>query len=805
MLRQGNWTTQAASGASGGSYLYSSSPDDVLTLYFTGTTIEVVYVAGMTLGILALEVDGIVLRSVITTAETTQFGSRAKIDYLTDEGHTLRVYASQGVVAVDAFYGMVVSSIKSDDSTSVVAQAESRYLYCDGYNLSIVSQATGWGTFGNDYSYDTDMSADGRYVVFTSYASNLDLVSNDTNGLSDIFLRDRQTCVTTRVSVDTNGTQAIGGNSYNPSISADGNYIVFESNATNLDLVVNDTNDYRDIFVHRVPTAETFRVSLTDDEQQANGHSYDPVISDDGQIIAFESTASNLSPYPSPYPNVYVRNRQANTTTKIGGSIAYNPSISGDGHYITFASNPTYPIGGSYHVYLYDRVTFTPTMMIGPYSSEAIIARDGNYVMFSSDATNLVPNDTNNLIDLFRYNRTGGNIARVYLNYQGLQIYPGGQPYDYSARQPDISNNGNYIAFRSFANYITSDDDLDSPDLFVRAIDSGNVIRLQRFQNHFLKDIAMSGDGRYVAFDETFNLISPYHQIYVRQNATAWTDTLALFNQTNGYAALIDTLQFDPPPSAFTTYPTLITSAQWVMGDWNGDGQKTPGYYKDGAFYYTNDLVFPQTGPQTGIPPSGWTGIWIGLIGKPAVAGRFDSNRANDCIGAVDSSNFPPYGTAFALYFTCDLIHGPTPELTFQWLSVLLPDSQGFAGPHQFTAGDWNADGIDSIAVRRGPFISFTNVPPTILLSEFNLAQYIGDPYNNSNTLPADYPSDGFIVSGDWDNNGTDSFGLFYQDGWFIRRNDLDWNSGVIISQYVNMAIPFGTTQNITATSWRLK
>lgn len=537
VLRQGNWTAQAASGASGGSYLYSSSPDDVLTLYFTGTTIEVVYVAGTTLGILALEVDGTVLRSVITTAETTQFGSRTKIDYLTDEGHTLRVYASQGLVAVDAFYGNVVSSIKSVDSTSVIAQAESRYLYCDGYNLSIVSQATGWGNFGNDLSYEADMSADGRYVVFASWASNL--IQNDTNGLPDIFLRDRLNCLTTRVSVDTNGTQASGGSSYNPSISADGNFIVFESNATNLDLVVNDTNGYRDIFVHRVNPPATFRVSLTYNRGEANGHSYNPVISDDGQIIVFESTASNLTPYPSLYPNVYVRDEQAHTTTKIGGSIAYNPSISGDGHYITFASNPTYPIGGNYHIYLYDRVASTPTMMIAPYSGESIIARDGNHIMFSSDATNLVPNDTNNLTDLFRYNRTSGNIERVYLDYHGLEIYPGQQPLGYWAWYPDISNNGNYIAFGSYANYITSDDDLDSPDLFVRAIDSGNVVRLQRLQGP--SEIAVSGDGRYVAFDETFNPFSPYQQIYVRQNATVWTDTLALFNQTNGNAALIDT------------------------------------------------------------------------------------------------------------------------------------------------------------------------------------------------------------------------------------------------------------------------
>ncbi|GIK67051.1 MAG: hypothetical protein BroJett018_48450 [Chloroflexota bacterium] len=174
VLRQGNWTAQAASGASGGSYLYSSSPDDVLTLYFTGTTIEVVYVAGTTLGILALEVDGTVLRSVITTAETTQFGSRTKIDYLTDEGHTLRVYASQGVIAVDAFYANISLGYKPPlqdytDLTSISSDKEPRLaLLCDSGNQTVlVSRATGTpGTSGNDNSYDPSISYDGRYVAF---------------------------------------------------------------------------------------------------------------------------------------------------------------------------------------------------------------------------------------------------------------------------------------------------------------------------------------------------------------------------------------------------------------------------------------------------------------------------------------------------------------------------------------------------------------------------------------------------------------------------------------------------------------
>lgn len=123
---------QTASAASGGSYLYGSSPDDTLTLYFSGPTIEVVYVEGTALGILVIEVDGTVLRSVITTTESTQFGRRAKIDYLTDEAHTLRVYASHGIIGIDAFYTepTEASSI-IDESLSILANENSERFPCN--------------------------------------------------------------------------------------------------------------------------------------------------------------------------------------------------------------------------------------------------------------------------------------------------------------------------------------------------------------------------------------------------------------------------------------------------------------------------------------------------------------------------------------------------------------------------------------------------------------------------------------------------------------------------------------------------
>lgn len=117
----GNWTSQTAAGASGGSYSFSSgSPDDVLTLAFDGSALTVIYVTGPQLGILAVEVDGTVLRTIITTSDTVQYSQTAEFDYLAGGSHVLRLYASGGMVAVDA---ILATPAPSPDATAVVTTA----------------------------------------------------------------------------------------------------------------------------------------------------------------------------------------------------------------------------------------------------------------------------------------------------------------------------------------------------------------------------------------------------------------------------------------------------------------------------------------------------------------------------------------------------------------------------------------------------------------------------------------------------------------------------------------------------------
>src|SRR5690606_2450643 len=162
-----------------------------------------------------------------------------------------------------------------------------------GNTTSRVSVSTN-GTQGNGASTSLSISADGRYVAFSSSASNL--VPNDTNGMSDVFVHDRLTGNTSRVSVNSTGVQgdvAAGyGSALNPSISADGRYVSFDSGSTNL--VNGDTNGRTDVFVHDRLTGNTSRVSVNSAGVQGDGDSGISSISADGRYVAFSSSATNL-------------------------------------------------------------------------------------------------------------------------------------------------------------------------------------------------------------------------------------------------------------------------------------------------------------------------------------------------------------------------------------------------------------------------------------------------------------------------------------------------------------------------------
>ncbi|MCL4559769.1 MAG: hypothetical protein M1281_04025 [Chloroflexi bacterium] len=237
------------------------------------------------------------------------------------------------------------------------------------------------------------ISGDGRFVAFLSSSS---LVSDDTNHEADVYVHDRQTSVTERVSVATDGSEQILS-CYRcdpPSISANGRFVAFTSNAFNL--VRNDTNNYEDVFVHDRLTGVTERVSITSDGSQANCDS-------------FINIRTNLPFFPY-YWDV---------------NIAQNAYVSADGHYIAFTSCATNLVSndtnGFDDVFVHDRQTgMTERVSIASDGTQAnaqswvnSISADGQVVVFNSFATNLVPCDTNGYADIFVHDRRTGETTRV--------------------------------------------------------------------------------------------------------------------------------------------------------------------------------------------------------------------------------------------------------------------------------------------------------------------------------------------------------------------------------------------------------
>lgn len=604
------------------------------------------------------------------------------------------------------------------------------------------------GVQANNDSASVDISADGRYVVFSSLASNL--VGSDNNGCMDIFLHDRILTQTTLVSHWYGGQNAASGCSNSPKISEDGGFVVYQSGAT--DLVSGDTNGVEDIFLWNRTTGQNTRISLQPGGVQATSHSREPNINYDGNYIVFTSIDSNfVSGDTNGGEDVFLYNRQSQTIERV--SLA-----TGGGQAAGFSNSPS-------------------------------ISDSGNYIVFASSAANLVANDNNNALDIFVRNRSSGETRLV--SGPGVTALIG----NLQSVSPFISGDGRYVSFVSLSDNLVTDDTNSSSDVFVKDTTTGHITRAsvneQGVQGNSHSDSAkISGSGNYVTFASAASNLVPldsngYDDIFVSLNPRR-SDALLIFRPSSNGLSLIMSLQDQPPSSYFYTYtadpPTAALNGQWVAGDWDGDGVKTPGVYAtNGVFYHTNDY-----GPDTN-----WTGTWFGLYGRPPVVGRYSASSVNDCIGVVDSSIDPTYGPVFALYFTCNTAGGNPPK-SFQWLSTALPDSDGFSGNRQFVAGDFNADRVDSIAVRRGPFIAFTDVAPSVGHAAFNRAQYIGTPSNS------DY---GTLVAGDWNADNLDSFGLFYQDsnGSFYRRNDLDWNSGVYTLQRIGQ--PIGTP--VLASSWR--
>ncbi|MBL8165702.1 MAG: PD40 domain-containing protein [Anaerolineae bacterium] len=338
-------------------------------------------------------------------------------------------------------------------------------------------------------SAQPSISADGRFVAFASVSNNL--APGDPDDSNDIYVRDRLTATTELISISSAGIKSNGQSVY-PSISADGRYVAFQSSATNL--VSGDTNDYDDIFVRDRLTRTTQRVSISSAADQGNAASTSPALSADGRFVAFESLASNLTLDDDKLcddarnitcQDVFVRDL-ANATTEIASlsssgsnsdGDSYYPAISATGRFIAFHSLANNFIPGDTNlcrliyncsdVYLRDRQTGT-TELISRSSSNIqgnsasvnpAISANGRYVVFETYATNLVAGDSNSYIDVVVRDRL---LDITELISQSV----GGLPTDDHSEYPSISADGSLIVFNSDAENLVPNDIRAGKDVF---------------------------------------------------------------------------------------------------------------------------------------------------------------------------------------------------------------------------------------------------------------------------------------------------------------------------------------------------
>jgi len=400
----------------------------------------------------------------------------------------------------------------------------------------LVSRSSGAGApDANGHSVSPSSSADGRFVAFQSSASNL--IAVDANNHADVFVRDLQTDATRLVSRSSGaGAPDANSDSFQPSISADGRFVAFTSFAGNL--VTGDANDAFDVFVRDLDTDTTRLVSRSSGAgaPDSNGASQQPSISPDGRFVAFQSSASNLvGGDANGKIDVFVRDLQTDTTTLVSrssgagapdaNSHSFQPSIAAGGRLVAFQSSAGNLVDGSdafekADVFVRDLQTNTTRLVSRPSgapapepdnaSSQPSISADGRFVAFDSIAGNLVGRDLNDASDVFvRDLQT--DTTRLVSRSSGAGPPDGNG----GSLQPSISADGRRVAFHSFASNLAGVDRNGRFDVFVRDVATDATRFASRASgagvegNNPSFNASLSADGRFVAFNsEAANLIA---------------------------------------------------------------------------------------------------------------------------------------------------------------------------------------------------------------------------------------------------------------------------------------------------------
>lgn len=399
---------------------------------------------------------------------------------------------------------------------------------------------------GSSYMPSKGISSDGRFIAFSTFADNL--LAGDTNRQRDVYIRDIATGKTTLASVNMDGTGAGNDASYQPSISDDGNLVVFQSRAS--DLASGDTNGTSDVFIRDMATGQTRLVSAKyDGTGSASGTSDSPAITPDGHYVIYRSNARNIissfgsdpsckafayevatgsnyvlifngkpitnptllaispdSRYAALYGSVgnlataFIINdlttRVGETTVNVTGTLSGPTSFSSDGRWLSFETDS----GPAYFLNLYDQVAKTNKIVgVGKWILKTSLNADGTRVAYDRIGTPPLPA---NVRQIFVYDATSGSNILVSANLAGDN---GGNA---NSRNAIISPDGRYVYFNSRATDLVADTDNNgSTDVFVRDLTTGTtrLLSVNRFNtgsgNNLSVIKALSADGQVVAME----------------------------------------------------------------------------------------------------------------------------------------------------------------------------------------------------------------------------------------------------------------------------------------------------------------
>lgn len=543
-----------------------------------------------------------------------------------------------------------------------------------------------------------DMTPDGRYVVFASRSSTL--VAGDTNNRSDVFMRDRVNRTVERVSVSTDGLQA-NSDSDQPRITPDGRYVVFRSFASNL--VLGDTNLAGDVFIRDLVGRVTWRMSVGPGRIQANGPSWNPRISDDGRVVSFVSSATNLDPWSTRIEaQVYVRDERYAFTHVVSlaedGSLPNEPSanldLSGDGTLVLFdtaASNMTEYSDWRDQAYVFNRRFATTTCLsmldtettFFTGSSNGVLSADGRYAILAIDEFG--DSSWFGVGLLMRVNLGDG--AYELISRDSFGRLADGELGERLA----VSTNGRYVGWISDSDALSPEDANGAPDVFVRDLATGTTARksFSATSNELNEGVdseamvVVADDGVTAYASASMNLGVPVDSsasVIVEDGAAPLSSDLTFWDAQTS-RVLIGQLAGNKV--ANFEWGTQALSSSWTLvgvGEFNRDG------YADIVAQHTTSRLL-AIGYMRGSEVNHWA--WVSQI----------PNAGWNTVGVGDFSRGGQSSLLFQHPTTNRMVIARTDRATvMDWWNVNQVPNSGW---RTAAVADFDADGFADIAFQR--------------------------------------------------------------------------------------------------------